>query len=127
MSNPTKDSFKKACERMLVSSDGKMLKDTMNENTFKTEEYEFTIRAHIIEAKEMQEAKRTALVTNVGNSKLSPVVRVSWIKDISKESKVDNNDESTYEVLAVKHTTIRNDTNNPTYDQLIVFKKLMTA
>ena len=61
MSNPTKDSFKKACERMLVSSDGKMLKDTMNENTFKTEEYEFTIRAHIIEAKEMQEAKRTAL------------------------------------------------------------------
>ena len=36
MSNPTKDSFKKACERMLVSSDGKMLKDTMNENTFKT-------------------------------------------------------------------------------------------
>ena len=109
--------FKDACARMLVSSDGKMLKSSWEDNIILSEtEFEFTVRAHIIEAREVQEAKRTTYLTKVDDAKISPVVRVSWIKE----------KDGAFEVLMVNHTKIRNDTHNPTYDQLIVFKKLLT-
>ena len=113
---PSSQQFLDACDRMLVSSDGKMLKNLLNDDLLSNNEFEFTVRAHIIEAREVQEAKRTTYLTKVDDVKISPVVRVSWIKE----------KDGAFEVLMVNHTKIRNDTHNPTYDQLIVFKKLLT-
>ena len=80
----------------------------------KEDKREFVIRAHIIEAKGMQEALRTVFSQNVMSTELSPTVRVSWIKGKGVRGCV----KSTY-----KDTT---QNGNPTYDELIVLKKHMT-
>ena len=83
-------------------------------NMKKEDKREFVIRAHIIEAKGMQEALRTVFSQNVMSTELSPTVRVSWIKG------------KVYEVVSRAHTKIRPKSGNPTYDELIVLKKHMT-
>ena len=50
-------------------------------NMKKEDKREFVIRAHIIEAKGMQEALRTVFSQNVMSTELSPTVRVSWITE----------------------------------------------
>ena len=49
-------------------------------NMKKEDKREFVIRAHIIEAKGIEEALRTVFSQNVMSTELSPTVRVSWIK-----------------------------------------------
>ena len=77
----------------------------------KEDKREFVIRAHIIEAKGMQEALRKKYSQTVGSTELV-TVRVSWMNG------------KVYE--AVAHTKIRPNSGNPTYDELIVLKKHMT-